>query len=296
MVEIGAVSSVARYELHRESSKRTVWLAVLLMALPVVAALILRSRAATRVQDPMLWSTVMGYSVTGGSLEAVGAGVLSVISWGWLIALLFGGDLYSSDIADGTLAMILARPVSRLDYLLGKAVAAVLLMIAVFLAGGLSVFAAAWIIGGPQEGLWEILLLSSLTGIGASTLQLLSAWFGLKFGKPVLGYILGFLSYFISSIAIGIATVFYIYMGSDPETGVRLMNLLRAYIPISEVGYLASAVFSNLHPEMHITLVTSQGPVTLNPPGYAGHAGLGVTLWLVGLIAAAWLTLRRMDV
>src|SRR4028118_1343600 len=64
-------------------------------------------------------------------LKDVGLGAMSIFSW--LLAVLATAMLLPKDIEDRTLYTILAKPVPRLEYLLGK-LAGVLLMLAAALA------------------------------------------------------------------------------------------------------------------------------------------------------------------
>lgn len=296
MVRVESIISIARFELLRESSKKTIWFVITLMVLPLIISIIIKSYSRNTVQDPMLWSTIMGYSITNTSLSYLGAGVLSVISWGWLIAILFGGDLLASDFIDGTLALILVRPVSRLEYVIGKVASAIATMILVFLAGGMSVYLAAWVLGGPQEGLFEVVLLSILLGVGAMPLLLLSAWLGMRFRKPLIGYVLGFVAYFASSIAIGLVSVYYIIVGGGAEVAVRTLNLLRAYAPLSDISYLSSTVFARLHPEAITPITIGSTSVQLSQASYLPHAIVGVSLWIILLVLLSWNSIRKSDI
>lgn len=295
MVRLKPVASISAFELRRESNKRTLWLVIALMALPLIVAFIVRSYASSSVSDPMLWATIMGFRV-GDSLGALGVSTLSVISWGWLIAILFGGDLLAADLVDGSVALVLARPVSRLEYVLGKALAAFVVMLAVFITGGVSVYGAAWVIGGPQSGFLEVLLLSMLIAVGSLPLLLLSAWFGMKFRKPVTGYVLGFVAYFVSSISVGMLAAYYIAVRHSEELAFKAVNLARAYLPIYDLGFLSRAVYGLLHPEQAGTVYIGGVEVQLAPTSYLPHAVAGLVIWITAMILLLWKTLRRMDV
>ncbi|MCE4627258.1 MAG: ABC transporter permease [Desulfurococcales archaeon] len=296
MVATRSILAVTKFELLRESNKRTIYFVIILMVFPLIVSLIIKAYSENTIKNSMLWAVIMGYTFSESSLAAVGANILSVISWGWLIAILFGGDLLASDFTDGTLALILARPVSRLEYVLGKILSATIMMVIVFLAGGLSVYAAAWILGGPQSGFLEVLLLSTLLGIGAMPLLLLSAWFGMKFRKPLIGYVLGFVAYFVSSIAVGLASVYYLIVGGDPDMGVKVLNLLRAFLPLSDISYLSETVFAKLHPETSITIPIGNTLVSINQSTYLPYALGGLVAWLIILVIISWYTIRKADI
>jgi ABC-2 type transport system permease protein len=87
-------------------------------------------------------------NLTGPIFTRAFAGVGSVLLIPLLIAV-FGADLVSSEFAEGTITLLLTRPVSRWKVLLSKVVAMVLfttltLLAAFFLAWGISGVAFGW--------------------------------------------------------------------------------------------------------------------------------------------------------
>ena len=105
------------------------------------------------------------YSLSGPIFTRAFAGVGSVLLIPLLVAV-FGADLVSSEFAEGTIALLLTRPVARWKILLSKVVAMILfttltLLAAFFLAWGFSGVAFGW------SG-WEAPILTGFRLGGAS--------------------------------------------------------------------------------------------------------------------------------
>jgi len=215
-VRMEKVIAVARYEFYREMNKRSVWLIIALLLLPLVVAFLLRSmRGESLPEDPLLWTVILGVDVERALSFGAGtlAGALSVISWSWLIAILYGGDLFAADLQDGSIQLLLSKPVKRSEYVAGKILAATVVMAGVFLVAGLGIVATAWILGGPQDRVLEAVFLSALVGVGVVPLLLLAAVIGLKTEKPVLGMILGLVAWFAGSLVIGGLSLYFLVQG-----------------------------------------------------------------------------------
>jgi ABC-2 type transport system permease protein len=119
--------------------------------------------------------------LTGPVFTRAFAGVGSVLLIPLLIAV-FGADLVSSEFAEGTITLLLTRPVARWKILLSKVVAMILfttltLLAAFFLAWGISGVAFGW------SG-WEAPILtgfrlggaSSAAGFDLSGVRIVSLW------------------------------------------------------------------------------------------------------------------------
>ena len=304
MLRPRVVAAVARYEFGREASKRSLYVVIALMLLPlVVAVLVKRLTGSPGVEEAeRLWASIMGVDPRGlvASTGVAGVSSLTLFSWAWLIAILYGGDLLASDLQTGMASLIISRPVSRGEYVAGKVAAVTASLVLVFLAGGLSVYAASWILAGPQEGIIEALLLSVAVALGSLPLLLLSALLGAYFEKPSLGMILGFVAYFVGSMAAGLAAVYFLFTG-EAEKAATAPYLLQAILPTSAGQELAAAIYSRIHDIiLRVPLaVPADGMRTeyweVRPGDFLPHLAVGTLAWTLLL---AWLTyyvMRRRD-
>jgi ABC-2 type transport system permease protein len=138
-----------------------------------------------------------------------------------LYVTLIGGDLVAKEGEDGTLRMILARPVSRLQLLLAKWVAGALFtaLLALFLALSGLAFASIWFPWGrlfvfipgelfgvfpPLQGLARYLAAHGLLAITSCTLMGLAFLFSCFSIKPAAATILALSVLFVNSILMNI--------------------------------------------------------------------------------------------
>ncbi|MCE4619526.1 MAG: ABC transporter permease subunit [Desulfurococcales archaeon] len=290
-----SVLRVAWYELLRESNKKSLWFVVALMILPFIAAAIVRGFSHNRVSDPYLWATIMGFRGSFNTTATV-AMPLTVVAWGWLVAILFGGDLFASDLEDSGIAFILSRPISRAEYVAGKTIAALVMMIIVFYVGGLSVYGASWILAGRQAGFLEMSVESVLAGLGALPLLLATALLGIKFRKPVIGYVLGFVVYFGVSVAAGLLSAYYLVAARNIEAAVKASIIFKATIPFTSVSGAASILYGYLHPRNPVVLPVGPGEtVEIDIGGYLALALVSLFAWIIVLSLLAYVVVKRMD-
>jgi len=300
-VKAEKVIAVARYELYREMNKRSVWLIVALLLLPLVVAVLIRAlREGSLPQDPLMWTVILGVDVNRALSFGAGtlAGALSVISWSWLIAILYGGDLFAADLQDGSIQILLSKPVKRSEYVAGKILAATLVISGVYFIAGLGIVAAAWILGGPQERIHEAILLSVLVGVGVVPLLLLSAVIGLKTEKPVLGMILGMVAWFAGSLVVGGLSLYFLAQG-DYVMAMEVTWIVSAAFPFFGGDNLSVIVYSWLHDVTMTTVVpTLDGTlheVVVRPGDYIVLGVVGVVFWTLVLGGLAWWIVSRKD-
>jgi len=304
-VRASTVLSVARLELRREASKRSFYLILALMVLPLAAALIVKAMGGGRgVEEPRLWAGILGLDpniVEAGAAAGV-VSLLSFASWSWLIAALFGGDLFASDLSDGTAQIVLYRGVSRREYAAGKVLALAAMLSTSFIVAGAAVYAAAWVIGGPQEGLALALFLSALIGVASLPLALISAFAGLATRKPVVGMVLGVVAYFIASIVVGITAAYYMLVAKDPQAAAEVMYKIGSLIPLTGGSTFPSIVYAALTdlevqtPTMTVENGTTTVYLAVVAPGdFLLEAALAVAAWILGLAALLAWYLDRMD-
>ncbi len=296
------LAGLVEYELRRESSKRSTILVVILMVLPFIAALAVKSMGGVEAPGDAsrLWASIMGLDPEAAiqSPQVAAIGGASLISWSWLIAALYGGDLLASDVSEGAASYIIARGVRRSEYVLGKFAAVTATLIFVFIVAGVSVYGAAWVLAGRQEGLAEAVGYSVIVALGVMPTLLVSALAGLASGKPVIGMIAGILAMFASAIIRGLAVVAYSFSG-EPVRAVEAMYLVGAALPFSSGSDLASIVYSALNDvTVTIPVAVQQGStvmVTVRPGDYLLETAVGVAAWTVALLALLWWMFSRRD-
>jgi len=298
------VLAVSRLELRREASKRSFYFILALMVLPLVVAVLLKLMGGQGAENPRLWAGILGVdptAVEGGAIVGL-VSIFSLASWSWLVAALFGGDLLASDISDGAAQMILYRGVSRREYAVGKVLALALMLSASFLVAGVSVYGAAWVLGGPQEGLGLALLVSALIGVASLPLALVSALAGLATRKPVVGMVLGVVAYFAASIVLGFATAYYMLVARDPQAAATVAYKLGSLIPLTGGSTLPAIVYSavvGLEVQTpapvagNDTVVVYYVPVA--PGDFLAQAAVATAAWIIGLAALLAWYLERMD-
>jgi Cu-processing system permease protein len=275
-----------------------------------------------------------GYSLVVGAYTArnqlrvvsdLGAAAISV--YAIVVAVVLGATSLYRELELKTLFPILARPVSRTEYLAGKYVGT-LLLLSVFVAAntGISLLAVAVISGRSIASALALALGGGLVlgGIGYARRAWLSylpiAWavlvavggVALSGGAPDDRRVLcglGVLTVCEVAIVTGIATLFSSFsspfltavftfgvfvVGRSADTLARLPE--RVFGPtIHQLGVTLSRVFPNLMVYVPPRpLLTGEAPdVSLWP--YVGQAALHALAWSVALLAAASVIFRRRD-
>jgi len=294
------VLAVAWYELGREARKRSALLVLALLLLPLAAALVVRAVWGVVERDPLMWTLIMGVDLEGVFDLGVGTltGALSVVSWAWLVAILYGVDLFAADLEDGSVQLILSRPIARGEYVAGKVMAASLVMLAVFTVAGAGIAAAAWILAGPQERVLEAVLLGAATGIGVLPMLLLASLLGLVRGRPSQGMTAAIAVWFLGGVAAGGLTIYYASRG-DPELAAKIPFILSTLLPFLGGDNLRVFIYSWLHEATAEMLVATPGTpphmVEVYPGEYAVPALISVVLWTFILGLAVWRIVARRD-
>jgi len=298
---------VAGFEFRREARKRSIYLVVALMLLPLVAALIVRGIAGrpSVEESERLWAGILGFD-PNAAIASASIGVISAVSlasWSWLIATLFGGDLFASDIEDGTASLLLSRDLSRREYVAGKVAALAVTLALSFLVAGIATYAAAWILAGRQEGLVEAAALSPLIGLGSLPLALLAAIVGLKTRRAVLGIILGVIAYFAVAIVAGVIVVYESIVAGDPARAAEATYLVGSALPFSTGSDWPSLIYARIHDitlTIPVPVHTAKGVVetvmvNVELGKFAPHLTVSVLAWSIGLSLLSWYLLEKTD-
>ena len=200
-----------------------------------------------------------------------------IVSFGGLLALLYGAAIAGSEWGWGTLKSAVARGTGRAAYvvtLFGAVVVIVGIGILIaMLVGTGAAFVGARIAGVSTSGI------SDATTLGKLPLDLLRAWLGLA-EEAALGYAIA--TVFRSQLA-GIGAGLAVYFGS--QFGALFLPDVVKYLPFSAVS---ASIGSDLAGN------GGNGPTiaTLDPT----TALVVVVVWLIGAVAVAAVYTRRADI
>ena len=220
------------------------------------------------------------------------AGVGSVLLIPLLIAV-FGADLVSSEFAEGTITLLLTRPVARWKVLISKVLAMVLfttltLLAAFFLAWGISGVAFGW------SG-WEAPILTGFRLGGASQ----AAGFDLSGVRTVLLWQDAFAAWglaWFSAVAVGSITLFLsvVFRSAAAAMGTMMATLVGGTILSRVASDWDGAKWffvTNLPlPDYYAGLPTPFEGMTLT------FSALVLLAWALAALTAAFLLFTRRDV
>ncbi|AEM39751.1 hypothetical protein Pyrfu_1898 [Pyrolobus fumarii 1A] len=307
------LKSVAKYEIARELRKRSIYVLVVLAFLPIPVTLLVKSMIGQEMLEtvkkiaPILgldlsrfWAVMMGFENPPPQLAQIMAllHVASLAGMAWLIAILYGGDLFASDIRDKAIHLLLVRPITRLEYVVAKFAVVTGLLLLLFEVAGLVLYTCAWILFGEQTGLHEVIGFSALLAISILPLLLTSAAIGAATRNPLLGMLLGFAVYFASGI---IATIAALAMVPDalatPEGLAKLQEVaysINAANPYGAGSILGQALYAMMHHEGKIPLALPGLTVEIAAEPLAATASVTLIISTIAFIVLNWalVTLR----
>ncbi len=275
-----------------------------------------------------LYSLVVGAFTLRDAPRVVadlGAAAMSIFSI--VVAVLIGATALYRELEMKTILPLLARPVSRGEYLVGKYLGTMLVVVVFVLAeGGLVLMMSATLGGRPP---------SLVIGAGAALVMALAvaAWrwpsartFGpvpWGLGMFIVGYLLcsvapaerslvvasAVLTVLEVMIVAAVATLFSSF--STPflsalltvgmfivgRSADSLANLPKRYFGegIQQAGRLVSKVVPNLHVYVPARPLLTGEALEANLPLYLGQAGVMTLGWTIGLLAAATFIFQRRD-
>jgi ABC-type transport system involved in multi-copper enzyme maturation permease subunit len=245
MPRLSVVTGIALVEARRFLAKKSTLFVLALFVLPVLVAVALKHYVSVP-HSPRFWVLLAGIDVSpelqGVTGSSLAVGLAGLTAWWWLVVSLYGGDLFASDRASGLTRLVLSRPVTRLEYVLGKLLALLAFLALAGIIGLYSIYAASWILAGRQsEPLWP-LVIGLLLAVGSVPLAALSALMGFRSSKPLVGIISGIGIYFVASMIVSLGSLLIImaHGGSLEETALRLATL----IPLDAGKALAEIVYS----------------------------------------------------
>jgi ABC-type transport system involved in multi-copper enzyme maturation permease subunit len=265
-VQASELAGVVLYEVKRDLRKKGVLLIVAFTLFPLAVALIMRLAGATVEGEERLWAVMIGFDIgTGAAAGAMAS--LGLAGWSWLIAVIYGGDLFASDLREGGFRLIAVRPVGRAGYFAGKTLALTAFLAAAFAAAGATVALAAHIVAGPQKSPWMAPILGALIGVGSLPVAFAASLFGALTRNPVTGFVLGAAAYLLTGAAVGIA-LFFVILGDplSPESWARYYEYLitaSGVIPILAGPALPSILYYLL--EFDNKFIPLPLPLTTDP-------------------------------
>lgn len=173
------------------------------------------------------------------------------------IAILIAAGAMSEEYEAGTAEILLAKPVSRMEYLIGKFLGGyILLALLIAMNAGLSVLAADLAFG-PQAGLW------TLPEVAAVEIYSTAMFFAVAF---MLGELVrrSSLAYILSSALIVSSQIIGTYLSIAYElTGSKLYETVHMYLPTTVAGSLPTQYEQGLLPGSTGRLFQ----LILGPPG-----------------------------
>lgn len=270
---------------------------------------------------------VSAYTLSNQKRAVVNLGNASISVYAIVVALLLGATSLYRELEFKTIFPILARPLHRAEYLLGKFVGT-WLVVGVFVAAnaGLllltlhslaseSVTAPALVVGGVVGtfvgvGLWRRALLTWLP-IPAALLLLVVGWVlareQLTECRVVgLSALLTFLEVgvviavslvmasFSSPFLSALFTLGIVVVGRSADALARLPKKIFGDT-IHELGLVLSRVFPNLMVYVPPSRLLSGEMATVSLPSYFAGAAIQALAWIVGLLAFASFLFRRRD-
>jgi ABC-2 type transport system permease protein len=205
------------------------------------------------------------------------------------IAILIAAGAMSEEYEAGTAELLLAKPVSRTEFLVGKFLGGyVLLTLLIILNAVLSVMAAT-LTYGPQAGLW------TLPGVVAVEVYSSALFFSVAF---MVGELVrrSSLAYILASALIISSQIIGTYLVVAYElTGSALYNAIHMYLPTTIAGSIAPQYEQSLLPSAAGRLFQLVlGPAGGTPP--EASAAVLVAVFLVASVTVALGYFRWADV
>ncbi|MCE4607149.1 MAG: ABC transporter permease [Desulfurococcales archaeon] len=203
-----SIIGVVEYEVKRLKYKKSFYFMLAIALLPFVTVAIvkyfnLEARGIFPVEESThLWLYLYGTPRNIGSGTMLSA--TGIAAYMWLFASLFGGDSIASDIEDNGIQLILAKPLTRIEYLAGKTLSLLGVFTTVYFLGALSSLISAYIMVGPQAYVYLVVILPLVTAVSSIPITLLSAWIGGYTRSSLTGLLSGIGLYFLSSTIAGL--------------------------------------------------------------------------------------------
>ncbi|MCE4616858.1 MAG: AsmA family protein [Aeropyrum sp.] len=268
------ISAVIAFEIKREARKKAFLLMIVLVILPVMAAVVVRLFTGREIGGERLWALLFGADLGSSALTGLIASI-GIVGWSWLVGVMYGGDLFASDIREGLLQLFFLRPKGRIYYVLGKMLAVGIFLTSFFAVAGVFTLVAGLILGGWQRDWWLAPVLGFLLGLGVYPIVLASSLFGILTRSPILGMILGAAAYILTGVAVSLGmSIVLVSQGiANIEAWKDYMEgsiILSGYIPFL-AGTQLPLIFY-----YYITLENTFTPIPL--PSIGGASQVAVTL------------------
>ncbi len=272
---MGWLKAVLGYEFARMRRKKSFYLLVLLALMPLIVGILIRVMGWEILEREDLWAALLGANVYGAALT-------TPLSFLWIVGVLFGGDLYASEVEDKSVGLLLSKPVSRAQVVVGKLLALTLLFAAYYVVATLLSMTGALLAGGglANAEYAPIIVVVSL----ASTLAfaLLAALLGAVSGKAT-SAILGAVAIYMG-LGIAVTIVSIAVIGNPQEAG-RAFTKVMMLTPIISIADWPLATYARF---------TGTGILaTLTDPELINRYYLPMSLEAVATMVALFLAVKR---
>ncbi|GBF09023.1 hypothetical protein apy_07480 [Aeropyrum pernix] len=267
--------AILSYEVLRLVKRKAVAFMAAMAILPVLGALIASLIASREIGGERLWAVLMGFDLGTGAMTGLLAAV-GVAGWAWLLGVVIGGDLFASDIRDGSLQLFMLRPARRV-YPIAKMAAAGLFSIAFYTVASLIVLISSIILGGWQRDWWLAPLTGFILGVGLYPVILTSSIFGIVTRSPIAGMILGAAAYLLTGMAVSFGLSIILIVGGIANIEAWISFIEKEILVSGAIPYLAG---TNLPSIIYyaVTLGNSFTPIPL--PAVGGSGQVTITLEL----------------
>jgi ABC-type transport system involved in multi-copper enzyme maturation permease subunit len=275
-----------------------------------------------------LYSMVVGaFTLTEAPRVVADLGAAAISLFSLAVAVLIGATTLHRELEQKTILPLLARPIRRSEYLVGKYTGIMLVVGTFILAeGGLVLFMSAALGGrslalvlGSGLALVAILALFAarfawartyglipwsllLCGVGAAlcsvapqarSLVLASATLTL-FEVAVIAAVATFFSSFSTPFLSSLLTIWVWFIGRSTDALTRMPKKVFGET-VHEMFRALAVVFPNLHVYVPARPLLTGEAVDTNLLSYLGMAGIQTAGWIVGLLAVSALIFERRD-
>jgi len=269
------LKAILSYEFARMRRKKSFYLLVLLALMPLIVGALIRVMGWEIEEREDLWAVLLGANVYGAALT-------TPLSFLWIVGVLFGGDLYASEVEDKSVGLLLSKPVSRAQIVAGKLLALTLLFAAYYVAATLLSMAGALLAGGGLAHAEYAPLIVAVSLASTLAFALLAALLGAISGKATSAILGAVATYMGLGIAVTIVSIAVI--GNPQEAGGAFTKVMML-TPIISLADWPLATYAKF---------TGTGLLaTLANPDLINQYYLPMSIEAIATIAALFLAAKR---
>lgn len=257
-LDVNVLKVILIYEHKRVMRKKGFYALILLATLPPLIVMVAFKTMLINVKlygEETLWAQLLG--VQPGMLS-----IASITTLLWVIGVIFGGDLYASELEDRSIEMLLSKPTTRGHIFLGKALYLTLLLMGAYsLATLISIVVNLTVTLNVRMVHISPIIVLTLT-LSTMGFAMLASLIGILVKKPTLAMILTIVIYYVLSIVSSLVLVFFVVGGfthGQPYTAtepIRKLLIYQSYIPTYALMMLPQVVYAYLSGGSPIPLST----------------------------------------